>query len=95
MLPTLQAAFSMVGRTGGPVERVEPRISGDNAEPGRRPVSDRSVRHRFPTRRRSPSDYREPRCVIWCQKIADHSTDQNKPRPVGGHSKTTADLHQQ
>ena len=29
------------------------------------------------------------------KKITDHSTDQNKPRPVGGHLKTTADLHQQ
>jgi hypothetical protein len=33
MLPTLQSRIQHGGRTGGPVERVEPRISGDNAEP--------------------------------------------------------------
>ena len=52
------------GQIGGPVECVEPRISGDDAEPGRGSVSDRSGRHRFPTRRRGPIDYRQPRCVI-------------------------------
>lgn len=40
-------------------------------------------------------DYRQLRCVKWCQKFTDHSTDQNKPRPVGGHLKTAVDLHQQ
>jgi hypothetical protein len=34
MLPTLaRALVRHGGRTGGPVERVEARISGDNAEP--------------------------------------------------------------
>lgn len=40
-------------------------------------------------------DYRLPGCAIRCQPITDHSTDHKEPRPVGGHPKTTADLHQQ
>jgi hypothetical protein len=33
MRPTLQSHVQHGGRTGGPVERVEPRISGNNPEP--------------------------------------------------------------
>jgi hypothetical protein len=54
--------------------RLSPAAALDLAESARVLTTPSSVTnvetHKF------PHDYRQPRCVIWCHTITDHSTDQ-------------------
>ena len=84
MLATLgRALVRHGGQTGGPSERVEARISGDDAEPLRGLFLTGLDDLASPTRRRALSS----RCSHvrhLMPKFTNHSTDHDKPLPVAG-----------